>query len=95
MNDSAYRSMSAAAIPARATELPTLTKPAPAVVVPVPVPVPVPDVPFVFAEPVPVVPPVAPPVPPGDVLEAAEAARLLKLAREREAFAAVLEDLLA
>lgn len=48
-----------------------------------------------LAEPVPVVPPVAPPdeePPPGAVLEEAWAARDLKLARERVALAAVLEN---
>lgn len=83
--------MRAAATPARATELPTLSMPAPAVVLPVPVPVPL--VPLVLAEPVPVVPPVEPPEvePPGAELELAWAARDLKLAREREALAAVLK----
>lgn len=87
-----YRSMRAAATPASATELPTLTIPAPAVVAPVPVPV----VLLVLAEPVPVVPPVEPPevVPPGAVLEVAWAAIDLKLARDREALAAVLQRLL-
>lgn len=75
--------MRAPATAARATEAPALTTEAPAVVVP---PVPVPVVP---SEPVPE-PPVEPVEPPGAVLEVAWAASDLKLAREREALAAVL-----